>query len=117
MLTHDNLVVNLLQCGAPEADFWEDEVVISPLPFFHIYAFMVSVQVCAQRGVPLITMPRFDLDVFCELVQVRLHACSMFILSRHCRLYLAHVKCVLLCCCRSTRCSDNPRNEGYGNDS
>ena len=70
MLTHDNLTVNLMQCSAVDGKFWSpDDVLISPLPFFHIYAFMYSVHMAAHQGNTLITMPRFDMDRFCALVE------------------------------------------------
>jgi acyl-CoA synthetase (AMP-forming)/AMP-acid ligase II len=71
MLTHDNLVVNLLQCDYVDGRFWEagKDVIISPLPFFHIYGFMYSVHIAAHNGCTLVTMPRFDMEVFCQLVE------------------------------------------------
>ena len=37
MLTHDNLSVNLHQCLGVDGKFWQpNDVLISPLPFFHI---------------------------------------------------------------------------------
>jgi acyl-CoA synthetase (AMP-forming)/AMP-acid ligase II len=70
MLTHDNLTVNLMQCSAVDGKFWTPEdVLISPLPFFHIYAFMYSVHQAAYLGNTLVTMPRFDMDRFCALVE------------------------------------------------
>ena len=71
MLSHDNLVVNLLQCDYVDGRFWEagKDVIISPLPFFHIYGFMYSVHIAAHNGCTLVTMPRFDMEVFCKLVQ------------------------------------------------
>ena len=63
------------QCELAEGRFWtEDDVVISPLPFFHIYAFMLSVHLTALKGLTLVTMPRFDLEVFCGLVER--HRCT-----------------------------------------
>jgi acyl-CoA synthetase (AMP-forming)/AMP-acid ligase II len=70
MLTHDNLTVNLNQCLAVDGKFWTPEdVLISPLPFFHIYAFMYSIHLAAYQGNTVITMPRFDMDRFCALVE------------------------------------------------
>jgi 4-coumarate--CoA ligase len=43
---------------------------ISPLPFFHIYAFTLSMMHCAWKGHELITSSgRFDLEEFCMTVQ------------------------------------------------
>ena len=70
ILSHDNLTVNLGQCHGVDGKFWkEDDVLISPLPFFHIYAFMYSVHLAAHKGNTLVTMPRFDMEQFCSLVE------------------------------------------------
>ena len=70
-LTHDNIVANLLQCDEVEGiAFPPSHKLISPLPFFHIYAFTVSMMYCAWKGQTLITNSgRFDLEQFCKLVQ------------------------------------------------
>jgi 4-coumarate--CoA ligase len=70
-LSHSNIVANLLQCDAAEGiGFPPDHKLISPLPFFHIYAFTVSLMYAAMRGNQVITMSkRFDLETFCQLVQ------------------------------------------------
>ncbi len=48
----------------------QDHKLISPLPFFHIYGFLVSLLYCAWQGQAVITMSgRFDLDTFCRLVE------------------------------------------------
>ena len=47
----------------------QDHKLISPLPFFHIYAYLVSMLYCAWRGQQIITMSgRFDMDEFCRLL-------------------------------------------------
>ena len=70
MLTHDNLVVNMLQIAESESKFWKpDDVIISPLPMFHIYAYTVLMLQTAMTGNTFVTMSRFDLEQFCELVQ------------------------------------------------
>lgn len=71
MLSHANLVVNLLQFDAVEKSvFPQDQKLISPLTFFHIYGMLASFLYCGWRGQELITMSdRFDLERFCELVQ------------------------------------------------
>ncbi len=64
MLSHANLISNLLQVSerlheAPES--WQQDVV-SPLPLYHIYAFIISLVVMEAGGHSLlITNPR-DLD-------------------------------------------------------
>jgi 4-coumarate--CoA ligase len=70
-LTHENIVANLLQMEAIEGQAFEaHHKVISPLPFFHIYAFTVSMLYPAWKGQTIITNSgRFDLELFCKTVQ------------------------------------------------
>jgi len=70
MLTHDNIVVNMLQIELSESKFWKPDVpIISPLPMFHIYAYTVLMLQTAMKGIPLVTMSQFDLEKFCSLVE------------------------------------------------
>jgi len=71
MLSHSNIVMNLLQLDEVERSvFHQDHKLIVPLPFFHIYGMLVSLLYCAWRGQELITMSeRFDIEKFCLLVQ------------------------------------------------
>ena len=67
MLTHRNLVANMLQCKAvmPEELNDGEEVFICPLPLYHIYAFTfhcMSVMVTGNHNI-LITNPR-DIPAF-----------------------------------------------------
>lgn len=70
-LSHNNILANLLQIEEAEGiAFPSHHKLISPLPFFHIYAFTVSLLYSAWKGQQLITMSkRFDLEDFCKLVQ------------------------------------------------
>mmetsp|Transcript_13167 Transcript_13167/g.21372 ORF Transcript_13167/g.21372 Transcript_13167/m.21372 type:complete len:568 (+) Transcript_13167:114-1817(+) len=69
-LTHSNLIYNVLQSEAIETRFMDQhDSVISPLPLFHIYAYLVSLHNTLRIGCPLITMKRFDLDLFCDLTE------------------------------------------------
>jgi 4-coumarate--CoA ligase len=69
-LSHSNIIANLLQVDAVDGiGFPTDHKLISPLPFYHIYGFTVSLMYAAMRGNQVITMPRFDLETFCRLVQ------------------------------------------------
>ena len=70
MLTHGNLAANLFQFDYCEGRFFkEDDVIISPLPQFHIYAFTVSLNHTLMRGKTLVTMKRFDLEKYCQAVE------------------------------------------------
>ncbi len=68
MLTHHNLVANIVQTDTIER-LSERETMIGILPFYHIYG-MVCLMSCALRvGATVVTMPRFDLEQFLQLVE------------------------------------------------
>ncbi len=71
MLTHHNIVSNLAQClGIQEFSIMTgDDVVMGVLPFFHIYGMVVIMNAALAQGATVITMPRFDLPMFLELIQ------------------------------------------------
>ena len=77
MLSHRNLVANVLQLEHPvfsKKEYWDkgNEVLISPLPFFHIYGFVLSLNCTLGPGrSTLVSMPSFDFVKFLELVQKR----------------------------------------------
>jgi len=68
MLTHRNLVANLIQTQAalPTSP---DDVLIAVLPFFHIYGQTVIMNLGLRSGARIVTMPRFDLDQFLGLIE------------------------------------------------
>ncbi|HYN68538.1 MAG TPA: AMP-binding protein [Ornithinibacter sp.] len=68
MLTHHNLVANIAQTLAA-AEIGEGDTFVAVLPFFHIYGMQVLMNTGLRAGVTVITMPRFDLELF-----LRLHA-------------------------------------------
>lgn len=68
MLTHRNLVANLVQCE--DALAVEDgEVVLAVLPFFHIYGMQVLMNFFLSKGSTIVTVPRFDLEQSLGLIQ------------------------------------------------
>jgi 4-coumarate--CoA ligase len=67
MLTHQNLVVNTEQCLEP-ADLVDGELTVAFLPFFHIYGLQILQNVYLAAGGGLVTMPRFDLEMYLDLV-------------------------------------------------
>ncbi len=73
MLTHRNLVANILQTVSA-AELGEDETFIAVLPFFHIYGMQVLMNSGLYAGATILTMPRFDLVQFLELNAE--HACT-----------------------------------------
>jgi acyl-CoA synthetase (AMP-forming)/AMP-acid ligase II len=68
MLTHRNLVVNICQtqAGFP---IEPDDTLIGVLPFFHIYGMTVIMNQGLRAGATIVTMPRFELEHFLELIE------------------------------------------------
>jgi acyl-CoA synthetase (AMP-forming)/AMP-acid ligase II len=61
MLTHYNLVANLLQSAAV-LELGEPDTTLGLLPFFHIYGMTVIMNLGLFCGATIVTMPRFDLE-------------------------------------------------------
>ncbi len=68
MLTHRNLVANILQTNAA-MPMEPDDVLIGVLPFFHIYGMTVIMNMGLVSGNTIVTMPRFDLVQFLSLIE------------------------------------------------
>ena len=68
MLTHRNLIANLIQT-AEMLPISEGETVLAFLPFFHIYGMQVLMNGALCQGGKVVTMPRFDLEQFLSLCQ------------------------------------------------
>ena len=62
MLTHRNLVANLVQTDAVERP--DVRALIGVLPFFHIYGMVVILNFGLMRGATIVTLPRFELEPF-----------------------------------------------------
>ena len=60
MLTHHNLVANVLQCEV--LGVRENDVTLGVLPFFHIYGMVVVMNLTFNQGATVVVMPRFDLE-------------------------------------------------------
>ncbi|HEY8286687.1 MAG TPA: 4-coumarate--CoA ligase family protein [Chloroflexota bacterium] len=69
MLTHHNLVANILQTKAAEHRLDEDSRLLAVLPFYHIYGQVVVLYMGLYLGATIITMPRFDLPTFLQVIQ------------------------------------------------
>ena len=67
-LSHRNLVVNVDQTIAG-GGFKAGEVAAAFLPFFHIYGMNVLMNVHLAADGALVTMPRFDLELFLKISQ------------------------------------------------
>jgi len=68
MLTHRNLVANLVQSGAVN-DFGRDDVALVTIPMFHIYGLNGLMNAFLAHDVPFVTLPRFELDRVLTLIQ------------------------------------------------
>jgi acyl-CoA synthetase (AMP-forming)/AMP-acid ligase II len=68
MLTHRNLVANMEQIRAIHR-IGADDVLIGVLPFFHIYGQTVVVNLGLSQGATVVTMPRFDMGGFLDLME------------------------------------------------
>lgn len=72
MLTHRNLVANVLQMeGANEGVHIVEsgERMLGVLPFFHIYGMVVIMNYALYRGAAVVTMPKFDMEDFLNTLQ------------------------------------------------
>lgn len=68
MLTHENLVANMVLSSQMNI-LKEGDRMIGVLPFFHIYGMVLILNLAIYRGLPLVTIPRFDLELFLEIIQ------------------------------------------------
>jgi len=68
MLSHRNLVANLVQMQAA-LSIGDEDTLIGCLPFFHIYGMTVIMNQGLRNGATIVTMPRFDLDQFLGLLE------------------------------------------------
>jgi acyl-CoA synthetase (AMP-forming)/AMP-acid ligase II len=68
MLTHFNLVANILQFQDLEPT-GEADTLIGILPFFHIYGMTVIMNAALSNGATIVTLPRFDLEQFLKTLQ------------------------------------------------
>lgn len=68
MLTHRNLVANLEQL-LQQGIVREPDVAVGVLPFFHIYGMVVIMSAALAQGATVVTMLRFDLEAFLQLLQ------------------------------------------------
>ncbi|PJI86559.1 AMP-binding protein [Luteimicrobium subarcticum] len=68
LLTHRNLVANVAQTS-PLLEMTPEDRVLAVLPFFHIYGLTVLLNLALVKRARLVTMPRFDLQQFLQLVQ------------------------------------------------
>ncbi|MCU1509067.1 MAG: AMP-dependent synthetase [Glaciihabitans sp.] len=67
MLSHSNLVANVVQSAAI-IGLGEDDRVLAVLPFFHIYGLTVLLNYALACRSSLVTMPKFELPEFLRII-------------------------------------------------
>ncbi len=84
MLTHRNLVANLVQF-APHWRYRDTDVVCAALPLFHIYGMNVIMNLSLATGATIVTLPRFALTDFLAVIErhrvTRLHLAPPIVLQ------------------------------------
>ena len=68
MLTHYNLVANLVQSAAV-FDVHDGDVMLGVLPFFHIYGMTVIMNLALHVGATVVILQRFDLEQCLRVIQ------------------------------------------------
>ncbi len=68
MLSHANLVANILQVDGHGHYVDGEDTTIAFLPFFHIYGLTVIVLMGIWAGATLVVMPKFELEAYLDLV-------------------------------------------------
>ena len=68
MLTHRNLVANIVQFAVVRP-YGDGEVTVAILPFFHSYGQTVVLNYGLHAGATIVTLARFDLQAYLELTE------------------------------------------------
>ncbi|MCE1174202.1 MAG: AMP-binding protein [Propionibacteriales bacterium] len=71
MLTHRNLVANLLQFNEVLAGMGDDNSIVAFLPYSHIYGMTTNLNYGLFRGFPQYTMASFAPQAFLEIIATR----------------------------------------------
>ncbi len=69
MLSHRNIVANVLQITVGEPELMADDRILSFLPFFHIYGLTCILHQGLYRGFKCIIMAKYSVEDWCRLVQ------------------------------------------------
>jgi len=67
MLTHTNSLANMLTSSVPFG-VRRGDVFLHVAPMFHVADFPLTLAGCSEQ-IPQVTLPRFDLKLFCETVE------------------------------------------------
>ncbi|KAF2857263.1 acetyl-CoA synthetase-like protein [Piedraia hortae CBS 480.64] len=77
MLSHRNIVSNVLQVSAGEGPLSpapapgrpEGDKILAFLPFYHIYGLTVGLHQSFYRGLTTLVLPKFEIESWCSVVQ------------------------------------------------
>ena len=69
MLTHENIHANAVQCYSNFPDPEGHEKMLAVLPFFHVFAMTVCMNMAVLAGMEIVTIPRFELKDTLKLIQ------------------------------------------------
>ncbi len=69
MLTHANIYANAVQSYANFPDPKGHEKILAVLPFFHVFAMTVCMNMAVLAGIEIVTIPRFELDATLKLIE------------------------------------------------
>ncbi|HEX6995951.1 MAG TPA: 4-coumarate--CoA ligase family protein [Gammaproteobacteria bacterium] len=69
MLTHRNLVANILQIDCMTHYLDGEDTTVAFLPFFHIYGLTVIALMGLWAGATLVVMPKFELAPYVDLIE------------------------------------------------
>ncbi len=69
MLTHANLIANILQVDRAGHFIDGEDTTVAFLPFFHIYGLTIIVFMSVWAGVTVVVMPKFELEPYLDLVE------------------------------------------------
>jgi acyl-CoA synthetase (AMP-forming)/AMP-acid ligase II len=71
MLSHRNIIADILMITSAVGKWYSggNDRMLGVLPFFHIYGLQGLVQQPLYRGIELVVMPAFNLEVFLKAIQ------------------------------------------------
>ena len=71
MLSHRNIVSDVLQIKGAVGDWYKsgEDKILGVLPFFHIYGLTGLIHQPLHRGVEVVVMPAFNMEVFLKSIQ------------------------------------------------
>lgn len=68
MLTHRNLYANALQALVNFPEDQDHYKMVAVLPFFHVFAMTVTMNLCVVGGIEICSIPRFDLKQTLDMI-------------------------------------------------